>query len=561
MRQAITFLFLCAFGLVSVSAQTALDPNEFVNTQITAPGVYTVQAGQAYAFDGRIDLTFDVTIQGPDEGWIMEATNPPVLVNTPSADGAARSFFEIKEGGSLTLKNVLFSGMNNNGEVAGTFVANTGGSKMIVENCAFADWQDFALRNQNKGDSISITNSVFINGLRLRNSPWGGFPLRMDVACDNVLLENNSVVNSGRLIANSGPFNNATVHELHNTYLNQTVAGHEQRANEFITANNIFYNFHFLGYKTEFHSSPNNTYDSYFTTWNYFADSKDNLDSVSLYLGQNLFYREQAILDWFDTVGGDSIAPSLLWEHADVDSFILADNDYTIGANYAELDPGFTMHPGNTQAIVNYINGSWIATDEDWSDWRVPSPVTFGNDGSPVLSWPPAFDLSYSNSSLQTAGTDELPLGDLNWFPDKKAEYIAGKDAFIASLRDSMVNAQVVYDPLTMDQTPLITSIVSSTEQFDLSKLNLAGNYPNPFRQNTTIKFGLDQRSTVTLTVFNLSGQQVFEANRQEFTEGNHEINFNAANLGSGTYLYKVTAQGKDGQVYVGTNKMIIVRE
>jgi hypothetical protein len=561
MKQAITFLFLFAFGLVSVSAQTALNPNEFVNTQITGPGVYTVEAGQAYAFDGRIDLTFEVTIQGPDNGWVMEAANLPILVNTPSADGAARSFFEIKEGGALTLKNVLFSGMNNNGEVAGTFVANTGGSKMIVDNCVFTDWQDFALRNLYKGDSISITNTVFINGLRLRNSPWGGFPLRMDVACDNVLLENNSVVNSGRLIANSGPFNNATVHELHNTYLNQTVAGHEQRANEFITANNIFYNFHFLGYKTEFHSSPNNTYDSYFTTWNYFADSKDNLDSVSLYLGQNLFYREQAILDWFDTVGGDSIAPSLLWEHADVDSFILADNDYTIGANYAEMDPGFTMHPGNTQAIVNYINGSWIATDEDWSDWRIASPVTFGNDGFPVLSWPPAFDLSYSNSSLQTAGTDELPLGDLNWFPDKKAEYLAGKDAFIASIRDSMVNAQIVYDPLTMDQTPLITSIVSSTERFDLSKLYLSGNYPNPFRQNTTIKFGLDQRSTVTLTVFNLSGQQVFEANRQEFTEGNHEINFNAANLSSGTYLYKITAQGKDGQVYIGTNKMIIVNE
>jgi hypothetical protein len=561
MKQAITFLFLFAFGLVSESAQTALNPNEFVNTQITGPGVYTVEAGQAYAFDGRIDLTFEVTIQGPDNGWVMEAANLPILVNTPSADGAARSFFEIKEGGALTLKNVLFSGMNNNGEVAGTFVANTGGSKMIVDNCVFTDWQDFALRNLYKGDSISITNTVFINGLRLRNSPWGGFPLRMDVACDNVLLENNSVVNSGRLIANSGPFNNATVHELHNTYLNQTVAGHEQRANEFITANNIFYNFHFLGYKTEFHSSPNNTYDSYFTTWNYFADSKDNLDSVSLYLGQNLFYREQAILDWFDTVGGDSIAPSLLWEHADVDSFILADNDYTIGANYAEMDPGFTMHPGNTQAIVNYINGSWIATDEDWSDWRIASPVTFGNDGFPVLSWPPAFDLSYSNSSLQTAGTDELPLGDLNWFPDKKAEYLAGKDAFIASIRDSMVNAQIVYDPLTMDQTPLITSIVSSTERFDLSKLYLSGNYPNPFRQNTTIKFGLDQRSTVTLTVFNLSGQQVFEANRQEFTEGNHEINFNAANLSSGTYLYKITAQGKDGQVYIGTNKMIIVNE
>ncbi|MEM7658598.1 MAG: hypothetical protein AAF399_20910, partial [Bacteroidota bacterium] len=182
MKKTITLFVVALLGLYAVaSAQTALDPNQFVNTQITGPGTYTVAAGEAYAFDGRIDLTFDVTIEGPDDGWIMEATNPPVLANTPAADGSARNFFELKTGGSLTLKNVILTGNNNNDEVGGNIVANTGGSKMIVDNCAFADWQDFALRNQFKGDSLVITNSVFINGVRLRNSPWGGFPLRMAI--------------------------------------------------------------------------------------------------------------------------------------------------------------------------------------------------------------------------------------------------------------------------------------------------------------------------------------------------------------------------------------------
>ena len=123
MKRTITLLFAFIVGLFSVSnAQTALDPEQFVNTQITGPGVYTVEAGKFYAFDGRIDLTFDVTIQGPDDGWIMEVATPPVLVNTPAADGSARTFFELKEGGSLTLKNVLFSGSNNNGEITGNFV-------------------------------------------------------------------------------------------------------------------------------------------------------------------------------------------------------------------------------------------------------------------------------------------------------------------------------------------------------------------------------------------------------------------------------------------------------
>lgn len=554
-------ILLCVFivGLFTVStAQTALDPLLTVNTQITGPGVYTVAAGESYGFDGRIDLTFDVTIEGPDSGWIMNATNPPALVNTPAANGDARTFFEIKAGGSLTLKNVLLSGNNSNDEITTNFVANTGGSKMIADNCVFADWQDFALRNQNKGDTISVTNCVFINGVRLRYSPWGGFPIRMDVACDNVILENNTIVNSGRLTGNSGPWHNANIHEIHNTYLNQTVAGHEQRANEMITANNIFYNFHFVGHKTEFHSNPNNTYDSHFTTWNYFTDSKNSLDSISLYLGQNLFYREQPILDWFDTIGGDSLAPSLLWEHPDVDSFITTDDNYTIGTNYAEMDPGFTLHPGNTDSIVKYLNGTWINPTADWTDWRIASPVTFDAGGLPVLSWPAAFDLSYSHVGLQTAGTDGLPIGDLNWFPAKKADFLADRDAILASLRDSMINALAVYDPTTMVSTPLITEINTSIEQELPEQIYSLSNYPNPFDQSTTIKFGLLKSSKVTLTVSNLFGQKVFEVTENRLAAGTHEFNFDASTLSNGIYIYTINGTGTNGQSFVASRKMIL---
>ena len=562
MKKTITFLCVLIFGLFAVStAQTALDPNEVVNTQITAPGVYTVEAGQYYAFDGRIDLAFDITIQGPDNGWVMQADSLPVLVNTPAADGSSRDFFELKEGGSITLKNVLFSGTHSNDEISGTFVANTGGSKMIADNCVFTDFTNFALRNQFKGDSISITNCVFINGVRLSASPWGGFPLRMDVACDNVILENNSVVNSGRLTGNSGPWHNADIHEMHNTYLNQTVNGHEQRANEMITVNNIFYNYHIRGRKNENSMNPNNTYDSYFTTWNYFADSKNALDSISLYLGQNLFFREQAILDWYASVPGDSLSPSLLWEHADVDSFITTDNNYTIGTNYAEIDPGFAMHPGKTDSIVKYLNFHWLDPSAEWPDWRVTPPVSFNENGFPVLSWPPAFDLNYSNTYLQTAGTDSLPLGDLNWFPDKKAEFLANRDAIITALRDSMVNAQGIYDPTTMDSTPLITEGPStSNDRLVPGQIHSLSNYPNPFTQRTTIAFGLLQPAKVTLSVSNLFGQEVFRLTKNGLSAGSHEINFDASSLSSGIYIYKINATGINGQNYIASDKMILSR-
>ncbi|MDA3891376.1 MAG: T9SS type A sorting domain-containing protein [Salinivirgaceae bacterium] len=558
MKKFFTLLIVIC-GLFSVlNAQTALDPDQFVNAQITEAGVYTVEAGQYYAFDGRIDLTFEVTIEGPDNGWIMEDATPPVLLNTPAADGSARSFFEIKEGGALTLKNVMFSGTNSNDEVVGTFVSNTGGDKLIIDNCVITDWADFAFRNQYKGDIISVTNTVFINGVRLRYSQWGGFPMRIDVASDNVIWENNTVVNSGRLLANSGPFHNSNITQMHNTYLNQSVAGEEQRANEFIIANNIFYNFHFLGITNENHSSPDNTYGSYFTTWNYFADSKDKLDRISLYLGQNLFYRPQEVLDWFETSAGDSISLSLLWEHADVDSFIIADDNYTIGTNYAEMDPGFTTPPGNAAAIVNNINGQRTDPTGEWVDWRIESPVSYNDDGAPALSWPPAFDLSYSNSDLQTAGTDGLPLGDLNWFPAKKAEYLANRDAIIESIRDSMVNAVAVYDPLTMDNTPMMTEIVTSIEQVSaISGQFELSNYPNPFNQSTSIKLRLQQQSKVTLSVYNVVGVKVFELTENELSSGTHLFNIDGSKLNSGIYVYKVNATGINGQNFVSSKRMI----
>jgi hypothetical protein len=325
-----------------------------------------------------------------------------------------------------------------------------------------------------------------------------------------------------------------------------------------ITANNIFYNFHLRGRKNENSSSPNNTYDSYFTTWNYFADSKNSLDSISLYLGQNLFFREQAVLDWFTNEGGDTISTSLLWEHADVDSFIINDDNYTIGSNYADIDPGFTTPPGNTDSIVKFINEMWLNPTNPWVDWRIESPVSFDGDGLPVLSWPPAFDLSYSHAGLQTAGTDGLPLGDLNWFPAKKTEYLANKEAILTAIRDSMANATAVYDPTSMDNTPMITQIATSVRQisavsggFELS------NYPNPFTHNTSIKLRLPQQADVTFSVYNVTGQKIYELTENKLVSGTHQFDFNSSDLSSGIYYYKIEAIGVNGQKYVDTRKMV----
>ena len=80
-------------------------------------------------------------------------------------------------------------------------------------------------------------------------------------------------------------------------------------------------------------------------------------------------------------------------------------------------------------------------------------------------------------------------------------------------------------------------------------------NYPNPFNPTTTIRYGLPQRSPVTLTIYNMLGQQVALLQNGEQGAGYHEVKFDARNLGSGVYFYKLHAGD-----FVETRRLLLVR-
>ena len=68
-------------------------------------------------------------------------------------------------------------------------------------------------------------------------------------------------------------------------------------------------------------------------------------------------------------------------------------------------------------------------------------------------------------------------------------------------------------------------------------------NYPNPFNPTTTIRFGLQKQGAVNLIVYNILGQQVaILLHNQVMGAGSHEIRFDASNLASGTYIYRLQA-------------------
>jgi photosystem II stability/assembly factor-like uncharacterized protein len=72
--------------------------------------------------------------------------------------------------------------------------------------------------------------------------------------------------------------------------------------------------------------------------------------------------------------------------------------------------------------------------------------------------------------------------------------------------------------------------------------LSLSQNYPNPFNPNTKIKFDIAKQDNVKLSLYNVLGKEVAVLIDNQMNPGTYEIDWNAVNISSGVYFYKMTA-------------------
>lgn len=71
-------------------------------------------------------------------------------------------------------------------------------------------------------------------------------------------------------------------------------------------------------------------------------------------------------------------------------------------------------------------------------------------------------------------------------------------------------------------------------------KYNLSQNYPNPFNPTTTIEFSIPKSGLVKLNVFDMLGRRVAELVNTQKPAGNYRVDFNASELSSGIYFYRL---------------------
>jgi hypothetical protein len=196
-----------------------------------------------------------------------------------------------------------------------------------------------------------------------------------------------------------------------------------------------------------------------------------------------------------------------------------------------------------TSSVVSYNSitnhaGNGIRLWADYSN--IYNNEIAGNDTGVVcvVGSNPTINYNYDPSVTVNASN--------NWWGDPKGPGGLGPGA------GDEVSKFVDYDPWL---TNSITNVESESDQTMATDYVLFQNYPNPFNPVTTISYGVPVKSHITIKVYNVLGKEVVTLVNEEQASGKYQVVFNAINLASGIYFYKLHAGD-----FIKTKKMVLTK-
>ncbi|MBZ0177699.1 MAG: T9SS type A sorting domain-containing protein [Melioribacteraceae bacterium] len=154
----------------------------------------------------------------------------------------------------------------------------------------------------------------------------------------------------------------------------------------------------------------------------------------------------------------------------------------------------------------------------------------------------------------QTSTTSYIDYAEVKYEGGGNKEYVNYKIKAVDTQNYSSLYSDEVRAAIDGEGPPIEKSIVNNENNKPLEFM-LLNNFPNPFNPSTTINYQIPRDGFVNISVFNSLGQEVDVLVNKMQTTGKYSVKFNAINLPSGLYFYRM----QSGE-YSHVRKMLLTK-
>ncbi|HAL57000.1 MAG TPA: hypothetical protein DCP63_11140 [Bacteroidetes bacterium] len=529
-----------------LNAQISADTT--ANRGIPANRVYLLQRGGAYLANAtfRVNTGQTLRMRANDS-----AGTRPVIYLYPTGSGTnpanpPGNFIDLR--GDLVFKNLILTGYfepidtNLNNLQGGLLNVPTAGAgaKITIDSCIITNSNGNHIRTDGAVKLVKVTNSVFANMGYLGRSNLGagkGIDLR-DASADTVIFEHCTFVNWQDRVIRHYNFSNplagtGPIHYLRfnqNTLVNGmsyhgllSLGSMGKRA---LITNNLMIDPFSLGNDTDavrqaefLNHGERDQFGGSRIVWVFTAPNDTTRWTIS-----NNYY---AISDSGQKFFSDYAAAGVTGEGSPLTWHL----NRRLGADSVNAFKKISLKLNNIPAVMSKMNRWYRSPSGGNKSKNTPSAAwnkSFDFDRRGWLYFDDTLDCTYPTSSAAYSGAiGGYPVGDLNWFPARKAQWLV--------------------DPRTSVEKPGGTVVPTS--------FTLQQNYPNPFNPSTKIVYTLPQEAKVRLEIFDLLGRKIATLVDESRFAGEHAVEFDASGLTSGVYVYRLSSSHQ-----VLSKKMTLVR-
>ncbi len=513
-------------------AQTILTDTAAGGVRKNPNRVYRLKSGDIYIVDQTLFVKFPLRIVSDNAPGVR----PPILVKGTYANGVNLShmFKFTKDGLQHRFEGLIFQGVDLKRKYAGEWnkciEINGDDISLKFSKCVFNAWAGRFIGNTGSNNSMFFRDCNWRNGVYLKHQFGGQQVISENVKyIDSLVVTNCTFFNCGGfwLFQENGVANYVLVE--HNTLFTSQIDLFRMR--DLVNArfrSNLFYGTHAYGQNEEERKmnwfDTDNEYISFFS-----------LDKVDKKLLQNIgieesdrqvkctnnsYYSPKAMTDFWSK--WKVHAP--VWMNKRTSGMFGDDTAYPglIAEDNVEADPAFEdkdMEAWVTAEVVKFCDdfrkGKSIASSSRNYDKHVGAADIL------KLPWPLPENLVYTNPQLLKGGHDGLPVGDLNWYPEKRKLY---KEDINATKSPSSIQNQLA-----------------------------VGVFPNPTADDIWVSFGLAKAQDVTISIITPEGLSIQTRPLHHLSQGKYNVRLPLNGMDDGLYLVRVRTDDASA-----TSKVII---